>query len=246
MSASNSILNNMLNESETYDHSINPNQSYAPAQELSQVWLDQPSATALQPSPGTGDGSEYDIWNVPYDPAWASWSVGSDFDLDAMNASIADTINKQHGHMYAVDSMQNFGTATAAPSLSKPSVPRSMIESIEQCWCSYSGPKSDSTPGTVTPVMAIENNETQDVDETYRYNLASRLQHRPCKSTFSFPTREICCCNMSTSISFQELPRMRLRLNPESWWWEHPLWIVQLTCRNCQMTIHCHLQDFST
>ena len=124
---------------------------------------------------------DFDMWNVTYDPAWTSWSVGSDFDLDAMNASIADTINPQHGLLYVFDTEQIPRTEKVASSVSKAVVSQSMIESVERGWCSYTRPESDVTPGTFTPVIEVENNDRQDVDETYRYNLASRLQHRPCK-----------------------------------------------------------------
>jgi hypothetical protein len=204
MCIGNLVLNHTGDEAQPYSDSMNVNQGFSPAQEVAQVWAGRSPARNVQHSPeiGPGPGShesstlpraedflmspeyalqDFNMWNVTYDPAWTSWSVGSDFDLDAMNASIAETIDPQHGFLYVSDTEQITRTEKGPSSVSKAVVSQSMIESVERGWCSYSRPESDVTPGTLTPVIEVENNDRQDVDETYRYNLASRLQHRPCK-----------------------------------------------------------------
>jgi hypothetical protein len=183
---------------------VNLDQNRAPIQMLNQVWTDRTPATNLQHQPSIGQSSdlheeitihsaeaflsspEYvsqdlDMWNITYDPAWTSWSVDSDFDLDAVNASIADTINHQHGYMYGLGAIQNNQAEPVVSSLSKPANSQTLTESVERSWCSYTRHESDITPGTITPVMENDNTERQDVDEAYRYNLSSQLQQRFCK-----------------------------------------------------------------
>lgn len=205
MCIGNLISNQMVNTSQTYSNAMNADESFAPVQQFTQAWMDQSPARDLHDSqqldessgshqastlPGAEDflssaqyaSDDFDMWNVTYDPNWTAWSVGSDFDLDAMNASIADVINQDHVPIHNIDVDQMPRSETAASSVQGLSVSYRLIESVEKGWCSYTRAESHAAPGTITPVIEVESGERQVVDETYRYNLASRLQHRPCKS----------------------------------------------------------------
>jgi len=123
--------------------------------------------------------SDTGIWNMGYDITWPSWSVGSDFNLQAVNASIAATI-MQPGQLFQPTFEQFECPDEETVGLQANNQTRT-LEAICRSWTSYVDPslKSHAAHGTVTPVNECEFNERADVDEVYRTSLTRRLQPRP-------------------------------------------------------------------
>lgn len=114
-----------------------------------------------------------DTPSVELESGWISWLTGDGFDLDAVNSSLLQATT---GDLLAVDRMpdenplatDSLNAGTQAPDAGlAPSV-----DAIREKWHTHCG---QAISGAISPRPANDRNQ---IDESYRYELAMRLEQR--------------------------------------------------------------------
>ncbi|GFF48271.1 hypothetical protein IFM51744_06785 [Aspergillus udagawae] len=114
-----------------------------------------------------------DIHSVELEPGWISWLMGENFDLDAVNSSLLQATT---GELLPVDLMPdedpiptdsfNVGPHATDAGLALTG------DTIREKWHTHCG---QTTSGVITPDPTKDRNQ---IDESYRHELANRLQQR--------------------------------------------------------------------
>ncbi|KAJ5997967.1 hypothetical protein N7499_005638 [Penicillium canescens] len=114
-----------------------------------------------------------DILNVELESGWNSWLMDDNFDLDALNSSLLQATT---GDFMTVDRMPDEGPlATGSFSVDQQATNAALAPSgdeITEKWHTYCG---QATSGVISPDPA---NDCNQIDESYRHELAKRLQQR--------------------------------------------------------------------
>lgn len=114
-----------------------------------------------------------DIPSVELESGWISWLMGDNFDLDAVNSSLLQATT---GDFLAVDQMPDENPRATDSFSDFPQATDAGLapsgDAIRDKWHTHCG---QATSGTISPNPANDRNQ---IDETYRHELAMRLEQR--------------------------------------------------------------------
>lgn len=114
-----------------------------------------------------------DILSVELDSGWNSWLMDDNFDLDALNSSL---LHATTADFLTVDRMAGENpTATGSFGVDQQATDAALVPSgdaITEKWHTHCG---QATSGVISPDPT---NDSTQIDETYRHELANRLQQR--------------------------------------------------------------------
>jgi hypothetical protein len=119
---------------------------------------------------GSHPSSDWVFNVIPETPAWLAQE---DFDLDALNSAVMMSANQLlllPGDTLA--SIDGLPDQQHAHSLAR-DVPLPVKDAVQREWFTYTG---SSKSGYITPDIGPEQTQPE-IDETYRANLAVKLQH---------------------------------------------------------------------
>jgi Fungal specific transcription factor domain len=127
--------------------------------------------------------SNMDLWDFGFDSQWPSWLAGDDFDLKAVNSSIAATMYQYMPSPFPQLTMPELypqttaeGHHTATSDLLETSA---AMEGMRKRWFTHMDEDKGGghSSGVVTPRHANAPDQA-NVDENYRVNLTKRLRQR--------------------------------------------------------------------
>jgi hypothetical protein len=114
-----------------------------------------------------------DVLSVELESGWNSWLMDDNFDLDALNSSLLQATT---GDLLTVDRMPDEDPlATGSFNVDRQATDAGLASSgdeIAEKWHTYCG---QAASGVISPDPA---NDSNQIDETYRHELAKRLQQR--------------------------------------------------------------------